>query len=166
MAGGDAGGATFEWDLFVLAGDPTKPATVTDPPATLADEDRFGSPDGLWFDPDGRLWIQTDVSASNLAKPAYDRMRNNQMLAADPATGEIRRFLIGPVNCEVTGIAQTPDRRTLFVGIQHPGESPTDVSDPAKPTQFSSWPDGPGKAGRPRSSVVMITKDDGGVVGT
>jgi hypothetical protein len=165
-AGGDAGAATFEWDLFVLAGDPTKPASVADPPAAVDDEDRFGSPDGLWFDPDGRLWILTDVSASNLARPAYDRMRNNQMLCADPATGELRRFLIGPVNCEITGITGTPDRRTLFVGIQHPGESPTEESDPADPTRYSSWPDGPGTAGRPRSSVVMITRDDGGVVGT
>jgi secreted PhoX family phosphatase len=139
---------------------------VTDPPATVDDEDRFGSPDGLWFDPDGRLWIQTDVSASNLSRPAYDRMPNNQMLAADPASGEIRRFLIGPVNCEVTGITATPDGTAMFVGIQHPGESPTDTSDPADPTRFSTWPDGPGKAGRPRSSVVLITKDDSGVIGT
>jgi secreted PhoX family phosphatase len=90
----------------------------------------------------------------------------SSMLAADPATGEIRRFLIGPVNCEVTGITATPDGRTLFAGIQHPGESPSDTSDPDHPTQFSSWPDGPGRAGRPRSSVVMITKDDGGIIGT
>ncbi|MGH9005621.1 MAG: PhoX family protein, partial [Acidimicrobiia bacterium] len=99
-AGGDAAATTFEWDLFVLAGDPTKPASVTDPPADVADEDRFGSPDGLWFDPDGRLWIQTDVSTSTLNAGNYDRIGNNQMLAADPTTGELRRFLVGPSGCE------------------------------------------------------------------
>ena len=73
------------------------------------------------------------------------------MLAADPATGDIRRFLVGPIGSEVTGITATPDLRTLFVNIQHPAEG-------------SHWPDG-GSA-RPRSAVVIVTKDDGGIVGT
>lgn len=75
----------------------------------------------------------------------------------------LKRFLVGPVECEITGIDTTPDGRTLFVGIQHPGEGGT----PAAPT--SHWPDSQttGTAGatvRPRSAVVVITKDDGGVV--
>jgi len=96
----------------------------------------------------------------------------NMMVCADPATGESRRFLTGPNKCEVTGISMTPDGKTLFVGVQHPGED----SVYSNPTQFSSWPhnqwalesDGvtPLPAGRPRSSVVVITKDDGGVIGT
>ncbi len=92
-------------------------------------------------------------------------MPNNQLLAADPGTAEVRRFLIGPRNCEITGITAAPDGRTLFVGVQHPGESPTDTNDPANPTRYSSWPDG-AAAGRPRSAVVMITKEDGGLIGT
>jgi uncharacterized protein len=50
----------------------------------------------------------------------------------------------------------------MFVNIQHPGESPSERGDPADPSRFSSWPDG----GRPRSATVVITKDDGGVIGT
>ena len=46
------------------------------------------------------------------------------MLCADPATEETRRFLVGPNICEITGVFMTPDERTMFVGIQHPGEAP------------------------------------------
>lgn len=90
---------------------------------------------------------------------------NNQLLAADPTTQEIRRFLTGSVGCEVTGIAATPDGQTLFINIQHPGEplSADQANNAAdNPTRFSRWPDG----GRPRAATVVITKDDGGVIGT
>ncbi len=36
---------------------------------------------------------------------------------------KLRRFLVGPKECEITGIAETPDGKALFVNIQHPGES-------------------------------------------
>jgi secreted PhoX family phosphatase len=84
----------------------------------------------------------------------------------------MRRFLTGPNKCEVTGVTMTPDGKTLFVGVQHPGEDAT----AANPTQFSNWPQGqwsvasdgvtPLPAGRPRSGVVVITKNDGGVIGS
>jgi secreted PhoX family phosphatase len=87
------------------------------------------------------------------------------MLACDRGSGEIRRFLTGPVNCEVTGATLTPDLRTMFISIQHPGETPSDRSDPAEPTNCSAWPDyRPG--GRPRSATVVIRREDGGVIGT
>jgi secreted PhoX family phosphatase len=89
-------------------------------------------------------------------------MGNNQMLAADLATGEIRRFLTGPRGCEITGVIGTPDGRSLFVNAQHPGETPSERSDPAKPTAISGWPDG----GRPRSATVVIRRQDGGLIGT
>ena len=53
----------------------------------------------------------------------------------------------------------------MFVGIQHPGEAPSGDNDPANPKQFSSWPDG-AAGGRPRSACVVITKDDGGKIGS
>jgi hypothetical protein len=89
-------------------------------------------------------------------------MGNNQMLGLDRNTGEVRRFFTGPVNAEVTGVALTPDRRTMFINIQHPGET---ASDPANPAKYSNWPDyQPG--GRPRSATVVIRKKDGGVIGS
>ena len=127
--------------------------------------DVFGSPDGLWVDARGVLWIQTDVSTTVLNRGDYARIGNNQMLAADPSTKEIRRFLTGPAGCEITGVTATADGTTLFVNIQHPGETASERSDPAAPTAVSSWPDG-AAGGRPRSATVVIRKADGGLIGT
>lgn len=153
----------FTWEIFVLAGDPHY-----DPQVTI-DGDIFGSPDGLGFDPDGRLWILTDVSNSvqNLASRGHDRIKNNQMLAADPTTREIRRFLVGPRGCEITGFSITPDRTSMFVNVQHPGEqtSAWGTPTPEQPQVVSSWPDHD-PDGRPRSATVVITKIGGGVIGS
>jgi uncharacterized protein len=152
---------TFTWDHFALAGDPAVAATD----GSTVVGDKYAAPDGLYVAPSGRLWIQTDVGTETQNLGAYAGYGNNQMLCADPVTRETRRFLTGPVGCEVTGCMATPDERTLFVGIQHPGESPTFVSDPANPKRYSSWPDGDA-GGRPRSSLLVITKDDGGEIGS
>jgi secreted PhoX family phosphatase len=167
----DAAATRFEWDIFVLAGDPVydsdDPDTLPDQPGDI-DGDTFGSPDGLWFDKDGRLWIQTDISSSALGTGFYANMPNNMMLCADPQTRQIRRFLTGPYGCEVTGITSTPDCQTFFVGIQHPGEGAGDSGDPTRPEGVSKWPScqGYGPPGRPRSGVVIITKAGGGVIGS
>jgi uncharacterized protein len=152
---------TFGWDIFALCGDPANPAHDS----TIFG-DKYGSPDGIYVDPSGLIWIQTDVSTSTINAGAYVGFGNNQMLAAHPDTREARRFLVGPSQCEITGVFMTPDRRTMFVGIQHPGERPDDLpGDPLDPKQFSSWPDGP-NGGRPRSALIVVTKDDGGKIGT
>lgn len=85
--------------------------------------------------------------------------------ACDPVGGDVRRFLTGPVGCEITGASWTPDGRTLFVDVQHPGEAPDLLTDPARPRRWSNWPDFL-PDGRPRSATLAITKDDGGVIGT
>lgn len=150
----------FAWDIFVLCGDPTM--TEEDKKGTIKG-DVFGSPDGLWFDTRGVLWIQTDISTSVLNKGEYANIGNNQMLAADPKTADIRRFLTGPRGCEITGVIMTPDDKTMFVNIQHPGETSGERNDPAQPTAVSSWPDG---KDRPRSATVVIRKVDGGIIGS
>lgn len=159
----DSASTTFTWDIYLLAGDPAQ----SDPTkqGTFVGNDAFGSPDGLAFDDDGRIWIQTDISVSNIGRTDYANVPNNAMLAGDPHTAEVRRFLVGPKGCEVTGIAQTPNGRTMFVNIQHPGEPTDERTDPTKPLAISTWPDGP-TGGRPRSSLVVIEKNDGGVIGT
>jgi secreted PhoX family phosphatase len=172
----------FDWEIFVLCGDTqvgsyvpspkTLPSTynpndlsgvgyvgnIQDVPNGSAD---FGAPDGLWFDEAGRLWIQTDQQGDGAGD--WQKIGSNVMMCADPNTKEIRRFLTSPSQCEVTGVITTPDGRTMFVGIQHPGEEGLT----ADPDQFSNWPasqfGGPG--GRPRSSVLAITRQDGGVIG-
>ncbi len=84
-------------------------------------------------------------------------------VGATPTASTLKRFLVGPVDCEITGVDTTPDGRTLFVGIQHPGDGGT-IAAPG-----GHWPDSQatgtaGAAVRPRSAVAVITKDDGGVI--
>jgi secreted PhoX family phosphatase len=142
-AGGDVGATRFDWGFFALAGNPA-----------LADAnlkgnirgDAFGSPDNLYVDARGLLWIQTDAPVE---RGPYAGLGNNQMLAGDPASGEVRRFLTAPRGAEVAGCVLSPDARSLFVNIQHPGDG-------------STWPDG----GVPRSSTVVVRRADGGVIGS
>jgi uncharacterized protein len=159
---GDFDGTSFRWSHLVLAGDPANERA--DAKGNIKG-DIFGCPDGLVLDARGVLWIQTDAHATQMYKGEFKNIGNNQMVAFDRNTGEARRFLTGPTNCEVTGATLTPDLRTMFINIQHPGETPSDRSDPEDPGKFSRWPDyRPG--GRPRSATVVIRKRDGGVIGT
>lgn len=179
-------GLTFAWDVYLFGARSTATADINISGLT-ADND-FSSPDGLWFSQatHGLAWLQTDDGA-------YTDVTNCMMLAAVPGKvgdggartitnvsgattrtqatiagakpGEkdtqLQRFLVGPKGCELTGIAESGDGRALFVNIQHPGE---DTSDIANPANFQShWPDG-GTA-RPRSATVVITRNDGGVIG-
>ncbi len=159
---GDFDGETFIWNHLMLAGDPQ--SAVASERGTIQG-DAFGCPDGIAFDPRGVLWIQTDIGPGGLGKGAYQRLGNNQMLACDVATGEVRRFLVGPVNCEVTGVTWTPDGRTMFLNIQHPGEGAGERLSPKDPRKHSNWPDFR-PDGRPRSATVVVRRLDGGVIGT
>lgn len=151
-AAGDHGSDSFEWDLFLLAGNPgVHKEGLMAGSANITPDNMFNSPDGIGFDEAGRLWIQTDGDYSN--EKQFAGMGNNQMLCADPASGEVRRFLTGPIACEITGLTFSPDWRTLFVGVQHPGEE-------LAPSHF---PDG--GTSIPRSAVLRITRDDGGIIG-
>jgi secreted PhoX family phosphatase len=148
--GGDHTAPGFKWDLYVTAGNPTVHQDAYAGSKNVTPENMFNSPDGLGFDSAGLLWIQTDGNYSN-AKD-FAGQGNNQMLIGDPETGEIKRFLVGPKECEVTGIAWSADRKTLFVGIQHPGEK-----------GHGNWPGG--GSSLPRSAVIAIQRDDGGLIG-
>ena len=148
--GGDHLAAGFDWDLYVVAGNPAVHSDENAGSSNVTPDNMFNSPDGLAFDSRGRLWIQTDGKYTN--KDGFAGQGNNQMLVGDPETGEIRRFMVGPRECEVTGFAWSADRKTLFIGIQHPGEKGD-----------SHFPDGGDTA--PRSSVVAIAREDGSPVG-
>ncbi len=136
---------TFDWDLYVMAGNPEAHTDAYAGSENINTGNLFNSPDGMAFDTAGLLWIQTDGDDSN--EGDFAGMGNNQMLCGDPATGEIVRFLTGPNGSEVTGLTWSSDRRTMFVGIQHPG---------------GSFPDGDGL---PRSTVIAVTRTDDGLVG-
>jgi secreted PhoX family phosphatase len=93
------------------------------------------------------------------------------MLAASPDTGEVRRFLTGPRGCEITGVIMTPDQCTMFINVQHPGESTTywnNLFGPpstANPTAVSSWPlecqFSPRPAVPSRAGATTLAKDKG-----
>jgi len=145
-AGDNHAANTFEWDLFVMAGNPTNQDGLYQGSSNINQGNMFNSPDGMQFDSTGIVWIQTDGNDGN--EDEFQGMGNNQMLAGDPVTGEIRRFLTGPKGSEVTGLTWSSDRRTMFVGIQHPD---------------APFPDGDGSL--PRSSIVAIKRVDGALVG-
>jgi uncharacterized protein len=158
-AGNDPAATRFDWNIFLLAG-PEKDSQFAGKPLTK--EQIHNSPDGLWFDKDGRLWIQTDTSESAMNQGDYAEFGNNQMLCADPRTNELKRFLVGPMGQEITGVITTPDGRTMFVNVQHPGATTT-ADDFAAGKLTGTWPN----QGRyARSATIIITKEDGGVIGT
>ncbi|UPQ84163.1 PhoX family phosphatase [Pseudomonas knackmussii] len=150
--GADPTATAFTWEVFLLAGEQpgARDADGQPVPANLTgtiNGDIFSSPDGLAFDSVGRLWIETDYGDE---ESVMQTMGTNQLLCADPRTREVRRFLVGPRGCEITGITWSPDYRAMWINVQHPE---------------LSFPASDGKT-RPRSSTVLITKDDGGVIGT
>jgi len=136
----------FDWDLYAMAGNPTIHADAYAGSANITEDNMFNSPDGLGIDPNGNLWIQTDGNYSDSGE--FEGMGNNQMLIGDNETGEIKRFLVGPNECEVTGITFSPDYKTVFVGIQHPGERGN-----------SHFPDGGDSV--PRSCIISVRRKDG-----
>jgi secreted PhoX family phosphatase len=183
-AGGEAAATTFTWDIYLFGARASADAASVNL-SGLTDANDFSSPDGIWFDGRGLCWIQTDdgayTDATNCMMLAAlpgavgdgerkviintdgTATRNVESPVGKPATdGTLRRFLVGPKGSEITGIATTPDYRTLFVNIQHPGEETT-LAQLQAGTPQSSWP---GPAGsRPRSATVVITRQDGGEVG-
>jgi len=161
---GDAGAMRFRWEVFMLAGDPRAGGLLAALPRTgdlplaadvtyfagFADPGKlsaFANPDNLGFDGDGNLWIVTDGTQPG---------DNNNGCFVCPTQGEwrgaVRQFMSGPVGAEVCGCTFTPDDRTLFLTVQHPGEGGS-VEEPR-----SHWPDGGDAA--PRSSLIAIHPED------
>ncbi|MEQ8858556.1 MAG: PhoX family phosphatase [Pseudomonadales bacterium] len=130
-------GTDFVWDIFLIS------------ETTHGTEDTFSDPDGIWADPDGRLFIETDGGQKDGL--------NNQMLIANTTTGELRRLLTGVTDCEITGLTVTPDRRTMFCNVQHPGDG-----DPSA-TNFPAATDG---VTIPRDATLVVWRKDGGIVGS
>jgi len=168
---------TFKWDIYLFGAEASMASNIN--LSSLTDNNDLSSPDGMWFDPRGVLWIQTDDGA-------YTDVTNCMMLAALPgqigdgttattSNGQqtlvgakvtdstLRRFLVGPKQCEITGIAMTPDHKAIFINVQHPGEDSASYATPD-----SNWPatqkDPNNKTARPRSATVVITRKDGGVI--
>jgi secreted PhoX family phosphatase len=158
LAGGkpDHGATECDWGFFLLGGDPANPAHAARYGAPVTANGWVAAPDNLAFDPKGRIWISTDGQD--------DAAGFNDSLYAAPTSGPnrgaTRCFFNGPRGSEVCGPEFTPDGRTLFLAIQHPGDEKGSTFD--KPS--TRWPDFRGDM-PPRSAVVAITKSDGGEIG-
>jgi secreted PhoX family phosphatase len=188
--GHQATAKTFAWDIFLFgAEEDSGDANLSG----LTAKNSFSSPDGLWFSKaTGICWIQTDdgaftdetncmmlaaipgqvgdggkVTVKNKMVVGGVEQSGTQETFLGAALGEakLRRFLVAPPGAEVTGITETPDGRTLFVNIQHPGELSKPLASGSAPQ--SMWPGnaGYGPQGRPRSATIVITRTDGGVIG-
>lgn len=111
----------------------------------------FACPDNMAFDPKGNLWFTTDMSGSDMHKGALTNFGNNGLfvvLRQGPSAGIPIQIASAPTDAEFTGPLFSPDGKTLFLSIQHPGETTTDLK---KPT--SRWPTG----SHPRSAVVALS---------
>ena len=176
---------TFTWDIFLFGANADADQNNVNISKLINDND-FSSPDGIWFSNATHIcWIQTDDGAYTdvtncmmlAALPGTVGDGATKVITNVDSTGatkevttkvgahldgtKLRRFLVGPKDCEITGIAETPDGKALFVNIQHPGEN-TATANLASP--ISTWPASvPGA--RPRSATIVITRDDGGTVG-
>jgi uncharacterized protein len=141
---------TFTWEIFVLAGDPALASGGANLTGDI-EGDTYSSPDGIRIDPQGRLWVQTDHSVpgnSGVSGTSIDQaFGHNAMFYINQTSKETKRFLVGPLGCEITGLAYTPDLTTFFVNIQHP---------------TGDWPVA-GEA--PRSSTIVVRRTDAQPVG-
>ncbi len=191
----ESAATAFTWDVYLFGAQSDADLAKVNLSALTADQD-FSSPDGLWFSPKtGLCFIQTDDGAYTdvtncmmlIGKPGqvgdgatttinYTKADGSTLavtarVGAKPTADTLRRFLVGPKDCEITGCTETPDGKALFVNIQHPGETITKANVANAAAYLSHWPANAGYGaggtlGRPRSATVVITKNDGGLIGS
>lgn len=121
------------------------------------EESGFSCPDNLAFDLSGNLWFTSDISGSSMNKEdkPYMTFKNNSLFVVPRygnGAGDVIRVASAPIDAELTGPWFSPDGKTLFLSVQHPGEQTTDVSNPT-----SKWPFD--QDGIPKPAVVAITGD-------
>jgi secreted PhoX family phosphatase len=157
----DHAAASFSWDVFILCGDPAKAEDeAMFHPGTSA-AGWFTDPDNLSVDARGRLWVCTDgPPPEGLADALYVMDTEGEGRALP------KLFYIPPVGSECCSPAFTPDGRTVFLSVQHPGELRLEDNEDATAIADAgtAWPDFvPGGPARP--SLVVITREDGGIIG-
>jgi uncharacterized protein len=154
-ADGRHANAVFQWDLFLLAGNPAQEGLATMYHPDTSADGWFSCPDNCAFDTLGNLWIATD--GAERAAGVADGVWVTEV--DGPAKALPKHFLHVPSGAELCGPFFTPDNETFFCAVQHPGEG---SSWEAPSTR---WPDFD-PALPPRSAVLAIRKEGGGRVGS
>ena len=121
------------------------------------EENGFSCPDNLAFDLAGNLWMTTDMSGSamNKEEKPYMPFKNNSLFVIPrygKDAGKVIRVVTAPIDAELTGPWFSPDGKTLFLSVQHPGEQSTDLNN-----LTSKWPFDDDNI--PKPAVVAITGD-------
>ncbi len=124
---------------------------------TGGEETGFSCPDNLVFDLAGNLWFTSDISGGSMNREdkPYTAFKNNGLfvlLRHGVDAGKIIQIASAPTDAELTGPWFTPDYKTLFLAVQHPGEQTVSVENPT-----STWPHD--EDGIPKPSVVTIEGD-------
>jgi uncharacterized protein len=159
--GNDPEAMTFTWEDYANGGETGR---------RDEGERGFSCVDNLVFDRRNDLWIVTDISSGTLNRPGpLQYHANNAMFYVptdeDPEDRLAFRFANMPIESEGTGPYFTPDEKTLFVNVQHPGEisntNATSIFGKAE-TYNSFWPDGNKTENRnpatPKPATVVITR--------
>ena len=156
-ADADHAALKFRWNILLLAGDPRKPEDGAKYHAEVTPNGWLSCPDNCAVDSRGRLWIATDGAPGTAG--IADGLWGTDTVGGGRAL--TKHFLRTPRGAELCGPFFTPDDKTLFVAVQHPGDEKGSTFE--KPA--TRWPDfSPNMP--PRPSVVAITKSDGGVIGS
>jgi secreted PhoX family phosphatase len=118
------------------------------------EENGFSCPDNLVFDYSGNLWFTSDISGSSMNRPdkPYMAFKNNGlfvMIRHGEKAGKVIQIASAPTDAEFTGPWFSPDYKTLFLSVQHPGENSLSLEQ-----LTSHWPFD--EDGIPKPSVVCI----------
>ena len=163
---GDYAADAFDWDILVKCGDPNKAAVGASWHPETSEHGWFASPDNCAVDAEGRLWIATDQGEG---WPKTQRADGLYAVETGAKRGKSKLFFRCPVGAELCGPYFTPDLKTLFVAVQHPGTDGTkDYAPFGRASTFDDpatrWPDfDPNMP--PRPSVLAIRRKDGGKIG-
>ncbi len=154
------GATEFTWEMFLMAGNPNSAEDGAVYGGGVSPSGWLACPDNIAFDGKGRLWIATDQGEEQHKYGVGDGI-----WACDttgPGRAVTKMFYRVPTGAEMCGPCFTLDSRTLFVAVQHPSnDDPGSTYD--KPS--TRWPDfSPSLP--PRPAVVVINKNDGGVIGS
>ncbi|MEO0377695.1 MAG: alkaline phosphatase PhoX, partial [Cyanobacteria bacterium P01_A01_bin.17] len=182
----DPGSMTFRWEMIALGGEPADGGLG------------FSNPDNLEVDSNGNLWMVTDMSTSKHNQEIPRRTEEGEPVSqsklrglfgnnsawviplSGPDSGKAVPFAIGPMECELCGLSLSSDQKSLFLAVQHPGETGGMRQDMASETRSlvmrttdgqeftqqrqvplgSNWP---GKTAQdpPKPALVVVQREDG-----